>query len=106
MVPTTRSSRCVSKVNSCQTGGSHDPSKLIGSISAPGAAGCKFTQRDYSGSTLRFALDCAETLGIAFRGSVEFGATRFSGEIAATGTVAGQTMDLHSKVAGTRIGGC
>ena len=52
-----------------------DPSKLIGSISAPGATGCSYTERIYSDSTFRFALDCSGTFGIKSRGSVTFSAT-------------------------------
>lgn len=83
-----------------------DPSKLIGSISTPGATGCSYTERNYSGSTFRFALDCAGAFGIKSSGSVTFGATRFSGEITATGNVAGQTTEFQNKVSGTRIGDC
>jgi hypothetical protein len=83
-----------------------DPSKLIGSISTPGATGCSYTERNYSGGTFRFALDCSGTFGIKSRGSVMFGATQFSGEITATGNVAGQTTEFQNKVSGTRVGDC
>ena len=83
-----------------------DPSKLIGSISTPGATGCSYTERNYSDSTFRFALDCSGTFGIKSRGSVTFSATQFGGEITAIGTVAGQTTEFHNKVAGTRVGDC
>jgi hypothetical protein len=83
-----------------------DPSKLIGSISTPGATGCTYTERNYSGSIFRFALDCSGTFGIKSRGSVTFSATEFSGEITATGNVAGQTTELQNKVSGTRVGDC
>jgi len=83
-----------------------DPSKLIGSISTPGATGCSYRERNYSGSTFRFALDCSGAFGIKSRGSVTFGATQFSGEITATGNVAGQTTEFQNKVSGTRIGDC
>jgi hypothetical protein len=83
-----------------------DPSKLIGSISTPGATGCNYTERNYSGSTFRFALDCSGAFGLKSSGSVTFGATGFSGEITATGNVAGQTAEFQNKVSGTRIGDC
>jgi hypothetical protein len=83
-----------------------DPSKLIGSISTPGATGCSYTERNYSGSTFRFALDCSGSLGIKSSGSVTFGATQFGGEITTTGNVAGQTTEFRNKVSGTRVGDC
>lgn len=83
-----------------------DPSKLIGSISTPGAAGCNYTERNYSGSTFRFALECPGAFRIKSRGSVTFGATRFGGEITATGNVAGQTTEFQNRVSGTRTGDC
>ena len=83
-----------------------DPSKLIGSVSTPGATGCNYAERNYSGSIFRFALDCSGTFGIKSRGSVTFGATQFSGEITATGNVAGQTTEFQNKVSGTRVGDC
>ena len=83
-----------------------DPSKLIGSISTPGATGCSYTERNYSGSTFQFALDCSGSYGIKSRGSVTFSASNFSGEITATGKVAGQATEFQNRVSGTRLGDC
>ena len=94
-------------LSQCLTGNdARDPSKLIGSISTPGATGCSYTERNYSDSTFRFALDCSGSFGIKSRGSVTFGATQFSGEITATGNVAGQNTEFQNKVSGTRVGDC
>jgi len=83
-----------------------DPSGLVRSLSVPGATGCDYTERNYSGNTFRFVLDCSGSYGIKSRGSVTFDTNSFSGEITATGNLGGQTTEFQSKVSGKRIGDC
>ena len=95
------------KLTQCLTANdARDPSRLVGSISTPGATGCKYSERNYSGSTFQFVLDCSGSFGIKSRGGVTFSATSFSGEITATGKVGGETTEFKNKVSGTRIGDC
>ena len=91
----------------CLTAGdAADPSRLIGGIATPGATGCDYTEKAYSGSTFRFALVCAGTLGMKATGSVDFRADNFSGNIAATASVGGQSVEMQNRVTGKRAGGC
>ena len=71
-------------LNQCLTANdARDPSALISSISTPGAEGCHYTEKSYSGSTFRFALDYAGTFGLKTHGSVTFSANRFDGNVTA-----------------------
>ena len=91
----------------CLTAGdAQDPTKLIGSIATPGATGCSYTEKSYSGSTFRFAVDCAGAYGLRSKGSVTFGANSFNGDITATASVGGQATEFKNRVSGRRIGGC
>ncbi len=83
-----------------------DPSKLISSISTPGATGCNYTNKSYSGSTFQFALDCSGSYGLKSKGSVTFSANSFAGDITATGNLGGQVVEFQNHVTGKRVGGC
>ena len=83
-----------------------DPSRLISSISTPGATACNYTEKSYSGSTFRFTLDCSGYYGLKSKGSVTFSANSFNGNITATGSVSGQATEFQNRVSGTRVGGC
>jgi hypothetical protein len=88
------------------TADARDPSRIVGPLATPGATGCDFTERSYSGSTFRFALDCQGSYGLKSRGSVTFGATSFEGGFSATGNVGGQAVELENRVSGKRLGDC
>jgi hypothetical protein len=83
-----------------------DPSRLIGSISTPGATGCNYTEKSYSGSTFRFALDCSGTFGLKTNGSVTFGPNSFDGNVTANSNMGGQTIVMQNRLSGKRLGGC
>ena len=83
-----------------------DPSRIIGPLSTPGATGCQYTERSYSGGTFRFALDCSGTYGIRSKGSVTFGATGFDGTMSATANLTGQPVEFENRISGKRIGDC
>lgn len=83
-----------------------DPSKVIGSISTAGATGCTYTEKTYTGSTLRFALECTGTFALKPRGSVTFSANSFNGNITATSNMGGQTVEMQNRLAGKRLGNC
>jgi hypothetical protein len=85
---------------------SRDPSRIVGPLATPGATGCDFTERSYSGSTFRFALDCQGSYGLKSKGSVTFGATSFEGNFSATGNAGGQAVELDNRVSGRRLGDC
>jgi len=83
-----------------------DPSRIIGPLASPGATGCEYTERSYSGSTFRFALDCSGSYGIKSSGSVTFRATSFEGTLSATGNAGGQAVEFENRVSGRRLGDC
>lgn len=83
-----------------------DPSRVIGPLSTPGAAGCRYTERSYSGGAFRFALDCTGSFGLKSRGSVTFDATSFEGTLSATANLGGQAVEFESQVSGRRLGDC
>lgn len=83
-----------------------DPTRLVSAISTPGASGCGFTEKSYSGGTFRFAMDCGGSFGLKTRGTLTFGATSFRGTITAIGNLGGQTTEFQNQVAGSRVGGC
>jgi len=83
-----------------------DPSRLVGSMSVPGATGCTYTERSYSGNTFRFALDCSGSYGIRSKGSVIFSPASFNGEFTATANLAGQSTEFRNEVQGRRVGSC
>lgn len=89
-----------------KTSDAQDPSRLISSIAVPGATGCSYTERNYTGSTFRFALDCPGAYGLKTRGSVSFAADSLSGSITALANVGGQATEMQNRVSGKRVGGC
>jgi len=84
----------------------HDPSRLIGSVSTPGATGCNYTEKSYAGNTFRFALECPGTFALKTRGSVNFSANRFEGNITANSNLGGNTVVMQNRVSGRRLGSC
>ena len=83
-----------------------DPSKLIGSLSTPGATGCNYTEKSYSGNTFRFALQCAGTFGLKTSGIVNFSGDSFDGNITANAGAGGKPIVMQNHVSGKRVGGC
>ncbi len=93
-------SQCISTADAA------DPSRLIEGIAVPGATGCSYTERDYSGSTFRFALTCSGSYDLKASGEVNFGASSFEGNIDATGNIAGQSTTFTNRVSAKRTGEC
>lgn len=85
-----------------------DPSKLIGSISTPGAKDCTYTDKNYSKSagTFKFAMSCAGSYELHTQGDVNFTATTLDGSITATGNLNGQPAEVQNRVSARRVGNC
>lgn len=83
-----------------------DPSALLGGLANPGASGCTYTDKAYSGNTLRFSMQCAGSYAIRSQGEVSFTADTMSGTITAVANVGGEKTDLSSKISARRLGGC
>lgn len=94
-------------VNQCfSAADARDPSKLLGGLSNPGASDCQYTEKDYSGNTFRFAMQCAGTYALQTRGEVSFDAQSMNGSITARGNVAGTPTEFQNKISGRRLGNC
>jgi len=83
-----------------------DPSALLGSIANPGASGCRYSNKSYSGNTFRFSMQCAGRFGIKSRGEVTFSADAMNGTISAIADVGGKKTELSDKISARRLGGC
>ena len=93
-------SQCISAADAA------DPSRLISGLAVPGATGCSYTEKNYSGSTFRFALTCGGSYDLGAKGEVNFNASSFSGQIDATGNVAGQSTTFTNHITAKRTGEC
>ncbi len=95
------------QVNQCLTAAdAKDPSRLLGSISNPGASACSYTNRNYSGNTFSFAMTCAGTFAITAVGSVTFTATTISGAINTSSNINGEPIEMKNVVMAKRVGDC
>lgn len=93
--------------NQCFTAAdARDPSKLLGGLSNPGASDCQYTERSYSGNTLRFAMQCGGGFALQTRGEVTFDAQSMAGAINAKGNVGGTPTEFQNKISARRIGDC
>ena len=91
----------------CLTAGdAKDPTRLIGSIASPGASGCSYTEKSYSGNVFRFAMDCSGSYRLRSRGEVNFSASSFNGRITTSGSINGQATEFSNLVSGRRVGSC
>lgn len=83
-----------------------DPAKLLGSVASPGATGCTYSDKRYSGNSFHFAMECTGTLAIRATGNVSFTSTSVSGTIATSATVTGQPVEMRNSISAQRIGDC
>ena len=95
------------QANQCLTAAdAADPSKLLGSVANPGASGCSYSNRTYTGNTFSFAMTCEGTLVIKASGSVSFTATSLSGAIDTSANISGQPVDMKNVISAQRVGEC
>ena len=83
-----------------------DPSALLGGLANPGASGCSYSDKSYSGNTFRFTMQCAGSLGIRSHGEVTFSADSMNGTVSASANVGGEKTELSNRISGRRLGGC
>lgn len=83
-----------------------DPSRVLGGVSNPGASGCNYTDKSYSGNTFTFAMTCGGGYGIKASGRIAFTANSMDGTIQSTATVAGKPVETQNKISAKRLGGC
>ena len=83
-----------------------DPSALLGGLANPGASGCTYSNKTYSGNTFRFTMQCAGSFAIQSQGEVSFSADTMQGTISALANVGTEKTSLSNKISGRRLGGC
>lgn len=94
-------------MNQCLTAqDAQDPSRILGSAANPGASDCTYTEKNFAGSTFRFKIQCAGSLGIQARGEITYSATSMEGSIVSTANMTGQATELQSRITARRLGGC
>jgi len=95
------------KANQCLTAqDARDPARLLGGLATPGATGCTYGDSTRTGGTMRFSMQCAGTLNLRAQGEVNFTPDTISGTINTTSDLAGQKVEMQSRVAARRVGGC
>jgi hypothetical protein len=83
-----------------------DPSRVLGSVSNPGATGCNYSEKSYSGNTFSFAMQCSGSYAIKASGSVSFTADTMQGNINSTATVGDKPVQTVNKISARRLGSC
>jgi len=83
-----------------------DPSRVLGGVSNPGASGCNYTDKSYSGNTFTFAMTCGGGYGIKASGRIAFTANSMDGTIQSMAIVAGKPVETQNKISARRLGGC
>jgi hypothetical protein len=95
------------KIRQCFTAeDTRDPARLLGQIANPGATGCTYLDRTYTGNSLSFKMQCSGAFAIVSSGQVAFTADTMEGSITATANIGGTSVETQNKVSGRRIGGC
>ncbi len=95
------------KLTQCLTAAdARDPSRILGGLSNPGATGCTYADKSYSGNTFRFSMRCAGAFAITSRGEVAYSANSMDGTITATATLNGENTETTNKISAHRLGGC
>ncbi|MFH1605222.1 MAG: DUF3617 family protein [Pseudomonadota bacterium] len=83
-----------------------DPSALLGGLANPGASGCTYTNKTFSGNTFRFSMQCAGSFAIRSQGEVSFTSDTMNGTIDAAADLGAEKVKLSNKISARRLGGC
>src|SRR4051812_1384791 len=83
-----------------------DPSRVLGGASNPGATGCNYSNKSYSGNTFSFTMQCEGTFGIKASGQVSYTADTMNGAIDSSASVAGKPVQTQNKITARRLGSC
>ena len=83
-----------------------DPSRILGGISNPGATGCKYTDKSFTGNSFSFTMQCEGSYGIQASGHVSFTSSTMDGTIQSTANIAGKPVQTQNKLTARRLGSC
>ena len=95
------------RIRQCLTAAdAKDPGKLLNGVANPGASGCTYTNKAYSGNSFRFSMQCAGSFAIQSQGEVSFTADTMNGTITAIASLGGEKTEFSNTVSARRLGGC
>ena len=95
------------KLNQCLTAAdARNPERVLGQVANPGAQGCEYTDKNYSGNTLTFTMRCSGSFAIQSRGRVSYSSDAMDGTITATANVGGKVVETQNRISAHRLGGC
>ncbi len=82
-----------------------NPEQIILGMGSPGATGCDFLNKQYSGSSLSFDVSCGGSLGIKGHGEVTYTATTLDGFLNVN---LGETekIDMNNRIHAIYLGAC
>jgi hypothetical protein len=83
-----------------------DPSRVLAGVSNPGATRCNYSEKNYSGDSFSFAMQCEGSYAIKASGRVSVTADTMQGTIDSTATVAGNPVQTVNKISARRLGAC
>ena len=83
-----------------------DPSRVLSGLASPGASGCTYTDKNYSGNTFTFSMRCEGSFAIESSGRVSFTAETMEGSMASIANVAGKRVETQSRISARRLGNC
>lgn len=83
-----------------------DPARVISGVANPGASGCTYSDKSYSGNTFSFSMQCTGNYAIQATGRVSFTADTMEGTIASTANIGGSVVQTQNRVSARRVGGC
>ena len=82
-----------------------NPSRLLLGMASPGATGCDYSNRQYSGNSMTFDVSCAGTLGIKGQGQVTFTQTTLDGVLNLSMGGADK-IEMQNKIHASYLGSC
>ena len=82
-----------------------NPAGLLLGMATPGATGCDFPGKHYTGNSLKFDVSCSGTLGIKGHGEVTYSASVVDGFLDVN-LGESQKIDMRNKIHASYLGAC
>jgi hypothetical protein len=82
-----------------------DPSRLLGKATNPGAD-CKYVDRNYSGNTFTFRMQCTGVMAMESAGRIDFSAEKMDGTVESKANMMGQAIEMRNNLTARRVGSC
>jgi len=96
------------KMTQCLTAAdAKNPGELFSKIGNPGAANCRYQDRNYHGNnSFTFAMTCSGSYQLRSNGQVQFTQDTMDGTVNATANIGDRDIATQNKLTARRIGGC